>query len=236
MTAMTMTDDGVPSAGGEPAIWRWEHVPDKGLLLSGASGPVQWVQGWGALALGSYVTGHWIVDVLTGRPFANLFSLLIVLVAGLGFIGMGFLALSMSRKSASLARFIEIQNGEVSVRFWWRWRRGELRFFARDLVAATYWHRGKPKGYSMDMLRKPRLFVEALANLPYEPCEYRVQVRGQKDFYITGKEERVLEAVRRLELERGRQQAAQAGWAEPAQPNERDNERGKARVTEVIRP
>jgi hypothetical protein len=223
MTAMTMTDDGVPSAGGEPAIWRWEHVPDKGLLLSGASGPVQWVQGWGALALGSYVTGHWIVDVLTGRPFANLFSLLIVLVAGLGFIGMGFLALSMSRKSASLARFIEIQNGEVSVRFWWRWRRGELRFAVRDVAGITYC--GMPEDANTGEIFKRffmdwKFLVRTLASLPSEPCAYRVQVRGQKDFYITGKEERVLEAVQRLELERGRQQAARAGWAEPAQPNE----------------
>jgi hypothetical protein len=222
MTAMTMTDDVVPSAGGEPALWRWEHVPDKGLLLSGASGPVQWVQGVGGFFLGGYGMWIWLHQNINGR-FVDLASNIVAFLASLLFIGIGFLGLSMSRKSASLARFIEIQNGEVSVRFWWRWRRGELRFAVRDVAGITYC--GMPEDANTGEIFKRffmdwKFLVRTLASLPSEPCAYRVQVRGQKDFYITGKEERVLEAVQRLELERGRQQAARAGWAEPAQPNE----------------
>jgi hypothetical protein len=139
------------------------------------------------------------------------------------FIGMGFYGITASRNMASMARYIEIQNGEVSVRFWWRWRRGELRFAVRDVVEITYC--GIPKGKGPRELLKRcftdwRYVIESFSRAPTGPCCYSVQVRGQKDFYITGKEERVLEAVQRLELERGRQQAAQAGWAEPAQPNE----------------
>ena len=179
-----------PSAD-RASTWQWTDAAwgaqgDMGVTNSFGLFIHYWVWGWGAMALGLYLLGAWLKETFIHPIAVDWFTYWGLLASGLLFSVVGAHFVLMTPKMKHRVRTIDIADDRVRVVFWWRSRRKDIEF-TRDEVEQV-----RPCKTEKGVIKL--LFTGS----PRETICYAVKVRNQPLFFVTGIDDSVHEAARRL--------------------------------------